>query len=78
MGHFARFIRPGAKRILATSSLHDLETTACLNPNGTVAVIVQNRTDNPIKFNLKTSNTATPVSLPARSIATYLLNVKDI
>jgi glucosylceramidase len=78
MGHFARFIQPGAKRILCSSSQHDLETTACLNTNGTVAVVVMNRTNNPIKFNLKSSNTATPVSLPSRSIATYLLNIKDL
>jgi glucosylceramidase len=78
MGHFSRFIRPGAKRILCSSSLNNIEATACVNTDGIVAVVVLNRTDNSIKFNLKSLNTATPVTLPARSIATYLINTKDL
>ena len=78
MGHFARYIHPGAKRILCSSSRGNLEATACVNPDGTVAVVVLNRSKEAIRFNLKSRNTATPVSLPARSIATYLLNVNDL
>ena len=78
MGHFARYIRPGTRRILCASSRATLEATACVNSNGMVAVVVLNRTDQPVKFNLKSPNTATPVTLPARAIATYLVNKKNL
>ena len=78
LGHFARFIRPGAKRILCSSSQNNIEATACINPDGTVAVIVLNRNHDPVRFNLKSRHTATPVSLPAHSIATYLLKDQDL
>jgi glucosylceramidase len=78
LGHFARYIHPGAKRILCSASQNNLETAACLNTDGTVAVVVLNRSDKPVRFNLKSRATATPVSLPARSIATYLLKAKDL
>lgn len=85
MGHFARYIRPGAKRILCTSSQtstrsapYGVEVVACINPDGTVVVVVQNRNKDAIRFNLKSRNTATPISLSGRSIATYLLNADDL
>ena len=78
IGHFARYIRPGAKRILCSSSQNNLEATACINPDGTVAVVVLNRNHDPVRFNLKSRHTATPVSLPAHSIATYLLKDQDL
>jgi len=78
LGHFARYIHPGARRILCSASQSNLETAACLNPDGTVAVVVLNRSDQPVRFNLKSLATATPVSLPARAIATYLLKAKDL
>ncbi len=78
MGQFSRFIRPGAKRILCSSSQNDLQATACANPDGTVAVVVLNRNDQPIKFNLKSLKTATPVALPDHAIATYLFKARDL
>lgn len=78
LGHFARFIRPGAQRILCSVSQDGLAATALLNTDGIVAVVVLNRNDQPIKFNLKSLNTTTPVTLPAHSIATCLLNTNDL
>jgi len=78
LGHFARFIRPGAKRILCASAQNNLEATACVNSDGTVAIVVQNRNDQPVKFNLKSLRTATPLELPAHAIATYLVPAKDL
>ena len=78
MGHFARYIRPGARRILCSSSQNDIEATACVNSDGTVAVVALNRHDQPVRFNLKSMETATPVTLPAHAVATYLFKVKDL
>ncbi|MEJ2503961.1 MAG: glycoside hydrolase family 30 protein [Gemmatimonadota bacterium] len=40
IGHFSRFIRPGARRVAAAPSRSMLLTTAFVNPDGSVAVVV--------------------------------------
>jgi glucosylceramidase len=42
IGHFSKFIRPGAKRIISSSNLGQLLTTAFVNTDGKIAVIVMN------------------------------------
>jgi len=71
LGHFARFIRPGAKRVLCASTRDWLETTAFLNADGTVAVVAMNRTDQDQPLALRCSGRAADTLLPAHSIATY-------
>jgi glucosylceramidase len=73
IGHFARFIRPGARRILCSTSRDRLEATACGNPDGSVAIVVMNRTEKPQDFEIQTLRDGWPGSLPPRSIATYIL-----
>jgi len=72
MGHFARFIRPGARRVLCAASLQELETTAFVNTDGTIAVVAMNRTHKPQSFVLRVDGSRWVAELPARSIATYL------
>jgi glucosylceramidase len=72
IGHFSRFVKPGARRVLCAASRQDLETTAFLNPDGSVAVVVMNRTEAPIRLGLRVDNELTTTELPPRSIATYL------
>lgn len=45
IGHFSKFIQPGAKRIISSASRSQLLTTAFKNPDGTVVVIVMNQGD---------------------------------
>src|SRR5215212_5940145 len=45
IGHFSKFIRPGAKRIASSPSRSPLLSTGFLNPDGSVAVVVMNKTD---------------------------------
>ncbi len=73
IGHFARFIRPDAKRILCSSSRDNLEASACVNPDGSVVVVVMNRTEDPQPFAIETMTMKWPATLPAHSIATYIL-----
>lgn len=72
LGHFARFIKPGAQRVLCAASLQALETTAFVNPDGTVAVVTMNRTDKVQRFALCINGGRWAAELPPRSIATYL------
>ena len=55
MGHFSKYIRPGAVRIASSATNEALEVTAFKNPDKTIAVVVMNRTDKPIPFSLKTN-----------------------
>jgi glucosylceramidase len=72
IGHFARYIRPGAQRVLCASTRQVLECTAFVNPDGTLAVVVMNRSETPLAFALRTESGFHRAELPARSIATYL------
>ncbi len=42
IGHFSKFIKPGAKRVIASPSRSQLLSTAFINPDGKVVVIVMN------------------------------------
>lgn len=70
IGHFTRFIRPGARRILSVATHDDLETTAFLNPDGSRAVVILNRSEKAIDFTLKTPAGGVRNQSPAHSILT--------
>jgi glucosylceramidase len=52
IGHFSKFIRPGAKRILCSPSRSQLLTTGFKNQDGSVVIIVMNETDKGTVYNL--------------------------
>ncbi len=73
LGHFSRFIRPGAQRVLCSASTETLACTAALNEDGRVAVVVMNRTEHAPQFLLRIDGLGTVVNLPPRSIASFEL-----
>lgn len=73
IGHFARFVQLGGRRILCASTREALEATAFVNPDGGVVVVAMNRTEQALAFTLTTPVGAHQAALPARSIATLLL-----
>ncbi|UOQ68558.1 glycoside hydrolase family 30 protein [Hymenobacter volaticus] len=74
IGHFSKFIRPGARRIASTTNRDWLQTTAFQNADGKVAVVVMNSGDKKQEFQLWMKGQAAPaVSLP-HSISTYVIN----
>ena len=74
IGHFARFIVPGARRVLCASSRQDLEACAFANPDGSLATVVLNRTENAIRFGLRLGAVSAQAELPPRAIATYIVS----
>jgi glucosylceramidase len=72
IGHFSRFVRPGAIRILCATTRDELEAAAFLNPDGQVALVVLNRSEESIPFALKFEGGAAETESPARSIQTCL------
>ncbi len=71
IGHFARFIKPGAERVTCAPTMDQLEVTAFRNPDGKIAVVVMNRSEEAIQFALKYQGKAAMVDVPAHSITTY-------
>ena len=73
LGHFARFAKPGARRVLCAATREDLECTAFVNPDGSVVSVVLNRSDAAIAFTLRMAEgVCTQAALPAHSIATFV------
>jgi glucosylceramidase len=73
LGHFSKFIRPGAKRIVASSNRDILLSTAFINPDGKIVVVVMNSSDEKISYRLCINGyAAAAISLP-HSIATMIL-----
>jgi glucosylceramidase len=73
IGHFSKFIRPGAKRIISSSNRQDLLTTAFINEDGKVAVVVMNRGDKKIPYRLWIGGKAAEVTALPHSMATLVL-----
>jgi glucosylceramidase len=73
IGHFSKFIKPGAKRIGASSSRTALQTTAFENPDGSIAVVVMNQSDKKLPYFLwLKGQVASAESLP-HSISTLVI-----
>lgn len=72
IGHFSKFIRPGAKRIISSSSRAQLLTTAFKNEDGTIAVVVMNNTAQEIPYHLWIGGKATEAKSLPHSIMTLV------
>lgn len=73
LGHFAKFIRPGAKRILSASTRDELEVAAFKNPDYSIAVVILNRGETSLPFALRYGDLEARTEAPRRSIQTALL-----
>jgi len=72
LGHFSRYIRPGAQRISASASRSTLETVAFRNSDGSVAIVVMNKTDAAQRYRLFVDQKEVAVDIPAHAIQTVL------
>ena len=72
IGHFSKFIQPGAKRIASSPSRSQLLSTAFLNPDGKVSVVVMNASEKDAPYWLWLDGNAAEVTSPPRSIQTLV------
>ena len=73
LGHFSKFIRPGAHRVEAASSRSNLLTTAFANPDGSLATVVMNGTDKVVDYRFFVGQDEAKVSIPAHAIQTLVV-----
>ena len=72
LGHFARFVKPGARRVLCAASRQAIDATAFIHADGSCAVVASNPHDDAAPLLLRIDGVAWQVELPARSLATFV------
>jgi len=72
IGHFSKFIQPGAKRIICSSNRDILQSTAFQNPDGKIVVIVLNTSDQKLPYRLWMKGKAAETSSMPHSIMTLV------
>jgi len=72
IGHFSKFIDPGARRISAAASRSQLLTTAFRNPDGKTVVVVMNQSDAATPFYLWVNGDAASWTIEGHAIATLV------
>lgn len=70
IGHFSRFVKAGAKRMLVSKYHPDLECVGFLNPNGERVLILMNASDKPISYFVSENGTSVSFKQEAHSIQT--------
>lgn len=73
LGHFSKFIRPGAKRVTCSSNDDNLLATAAVNPDGTLAVVVLNLNDMDMDYKVWVEGKAVSSKIPMHSIVTLVI-----
>ena len=72
IGQFSKFIHPGAKRIISSSSRSVLQTTAFMNEDGSIATVVLNEGDKQIDYFIWINGKAAKVTSLPHSIQTLV------
>jgi glucosylceramidase len=73
IGHFSKFVKPGAKRVSSSASRSRLLTTAFKNPDGSIAVVVMSSEKEKTDYSLWINGQAVALTAPARSISTIFI-----
>ena len=72
IGHFSKFIRPGAVRIMSAPSRSQLLSTAFRNTDGSTVVVVMNKSNLAVPYYLWINGEAVQVNSRPHSIATLV------
>jgi glucosylceramidase len=73
IGHFSKFIRPGAKRVMTAPSRSSLLSTSFLNEDGKLVTIVMNGGDSEVSYFLWIDGMAAELKAKPHSIATLVV-----
>ena len=72
IGHFSKFIRPGAKRLGTSRYTEKIDALAVKNPDGGIVLVVLNREEKKMPVNIVYHREQASMEMPPRSIATFL------
>lgn len=74
IGHFSKYIKPGAKRIANSSYTEDIEMTSFINSDNSIVVVIFNKHDYDIPYILNIGNDILKDNIKKHSILTYVIN----
>ena len=74
IGHFSKFIRPEAKRIVSVSSSNSLLTTAFKNHDDSIAIVVMNQSDKAINYSIALQFKTAKLSILSHAIQTIVIS----
>jgi len=74
LGHFSKFIRPGAQRIICSSNNDELLATAFINKDNSIALVVMNQANREFQFKIWLEGKGTLIKMPQHSISTIMIN----
>jgi len=72
IGHFSKFIRPNAKRVIETISDKSLLSTSFKNSDGQLITIVMNQSEKEIVYAIENQTTKNTITIPAHAIQTVV------
>ena len=70
IGHFSRYIKPGAVRIGSSRCDDKVEMLTAQNPDGSIAVVLLNKNDKDVNYTIRIQGKLIRILLPARTIST--------
>ncbi|TNF08507.1 MAG: glucan endo-1,6-beta-glucosidase [Bacillota bacterium] len=73
IGHFSKFVEQGAVRIASTSSNDNILLTTFKNPDGTIVVVMHNKSNTSFTFNLKIDGTNQNYMITGRTTVSFVL-----
>lgn len=74
ISHFAKYIKPGSKRIHFNKFFENISVTAFKNPDKSVIIILLNKTDRNIEYNLCYNQFTLHDNLDSHAIVTFVLH----
>ena len=72
IGHFSKFIEPGARRVSTSASRSTIESTSFENPSGELVTVVMNRTDNAMTYTLVVGDEEVQVDILPHAMQTLV------
>ena len=72
IGHFSKFIEPGAKYVSTTTSRSSIESASFLNSDGSLITVVMNKTDAKISYKLAIGNCESVIEILPHAIQTII------
>lgn len=75
IGHFSRYIKPGARRIASTKYTDKLDIAAMKNTDNTIIVVLLNRSQGDLPVALRMEGQITEFTVPAGSILTGVISL---
>ena len=72
IGHFSKFIKPGALRVSTTTSRTAIESTSFQNPDGEIITVVMNKTNDQIVYKLIVGESEAELEIEPRAMQTII------